>query len=432
MKKFYAFFGNQQVLKVVFCIFVAVYLVFNGILLYLLDWTVGNNDNYKGMFEDFMQKGYYQSVQQGTSILYNCALQGIYTFVKDVDTSFFVLNLFGDLFLIFFGSWLCYKIAGKSKYFYIIVGFYALKMLTLKSYLRASNDTFLAIFVCLFLYFVIYKIFDEKRQYFTFALTGLLLSICLSIRMTAFLLLPILAIAIVYWIKNTKMASAKRFRLLAVMSLTALLCVTALHFPSLVTHQKLSYEDKNYMEGVNWTQRNYLGLKKIENGQEPMHRDAIWKKTSFNEVKDYLKVHGENSLPDSILKVMLHDPMLFLKMTSYNLLICVVEFFRFWGLLAFLPVLGLFRERFFAVSNLPMLFMVYYTIALSAVCFTFLEFRWFVGYEILFAFSALMVLDKPYFTKNLLKTNALIVMSLAIVTLINLKTIISKVHLLTT
>jgi hypothetical protein len=38
----------------------------------------------------------------------------------------------------------------------------------------------------------------------------------------------------------------------------------------------LGYESKEPKSGATWIQRNYLGLKKVEQGKEALHRDAIW------------------------------------------------------------------------------------------------------------------------------------------------------------
>jgi len=430
MKKVYAVFENDRVLKVIFPVFLVVYLFFDAILIYLSPWQVNNNDKYKELFSSFLANGYYDSVSNGTSILYNVALAFMYRFTQSVDGAFFTVNLLSDFALLVSGTVFCYKIGGKNKYFYVILSCYLLKVLTIKSYFRASNDSFLGVFISILLYFLIYKIYDSRKKYTTFAIAGLLLSICLAIRVTAFLLFPLVVIAFLYWIKNSEIDRIIRIKLLAVFAFTAVVFTVAFHFPSLATHQKLSYESKEPDMTVNWMQRNYMGLKKIENGQEPMHRDAIWNKTPFEDVRDYVHANGEESLPNSFTKVIARDPVLLFKMTVYNIVSSLGEFLRFWVFLLLLPLISWFRGRLFTRENLPMVLFAVYLVALSTVCFSFIEFRWFIGYEVLIPVSILLILNNLRYFPDFSKANIIIAASLGILMLINLKTILSKIALL--
>lgn len=424
MKKLIGLLGSEKLLKALFIVFVVVYVVFDAKGLYKTPIEIANNDNYKGLFQSFLENGYFNSIAQGTSILYNIFLYGIHWFTGDIDVSFFLLNAISELVLLSFGCYFCYRVFGKNnQYFYIVTTWYVLQILSMRSSLRASNDTFLGVLVMLLLYLLVVKLFDRKREASTFALIGLVLGLCLSVRVTAMLLFPLVAVALLYWIKNSEIALATRIKLVSIfISVTAIVTI-ALHFPSLVTHQQLSYESKEPDMEVNWVQRNYLGLKKIEEGKHKMHRDAIWKHTKFEEVLAYTKTNGANSLPRTLSEVAATNPFLLLKMALYNIGFCLANYFRFWAFLFLIPIIGLFSRRFFDKEKLPIVLFVIYLACISIVCFSFVELRWIYGYEVLIPVAIVSYFKKPVYFASARKQNLIFSVSLVLVTLFHLKSI---------
>ncbi|AOW08117.1 hypothetical protein [Flavobacterium gilvum] len=426
MNKVYQLLGNKKSLNLAFLLFVLVYLILFAITLFNSDGKVGNNDNYKDLFVKFYELGFYQATVQGTSIVYNLFLSFIFSITKNVETSFFVLNLFSDLFLMFFGYYFYHKTSNlKNNVFYIVLSMYILFVLNMRSYLSASNDSFLGVFVVILLYLIVIKLFEGRHEKFTFLCIGFIFAICLSIRITAVLLIPLIFIAFFYWIKNTDVTFLKRVQLIGICSLMFLLTILVFHFPAIKEKHSLSYEDKNPSKDLNWIQRNYLGLKKIESGQEKIHRDAIWKNTKFEKVQEYLKIHGANSLPKTFTQAVFKDPVLVFKITFLNVITCLARFFRFWGFLFSIPIIMLFRGNFFNKYKLPTILFLSFLFILSFVCFTFMEFRWFYGYEILIPISILYAVNKIKTAIETNKINSIIVASLLMVTLFNVKTILS-------
>ncbi len=426
MNKVLQVLGNKKSFNIAFLLFVSVYLILFTITLFNSEWKVANNDNYKGLFDKFHELGYYQGIVQGTSVVYNLFLSFIFSITKNVETSFFVLNLFSDLFLLFFGYYFYNKTGNsKSNIFYIIFSIYTLYVLNMKSYLSASNDSFLGVFVMILLYLIVIKLFDDRSKKTTFLCIGFILAICLSIRITAILLLPLIVIAFFYWRKNTDVTFMRRIQLIGMCSLMFFLTLLLFHYPAIKEKHSLSYEDKNPSKDLNWIQRNYLGLKKIESGQEKIHRDAIWKNTKFEKVQEYLKIHGANSLPKTFSQAVIKDPVLVLKITFLNVITCLGRFFRFWGFLFFIPIILLFKGNFFNKYKLSTILFLSFIFILSFVCFTFMEFRWFYGYEILIPISILCAVNKLKMTIEINKIHSIITVSLLLVTLFNVKTIIS-------
>lgn len=424
MKKLIDLLNNDKLLKAFFIIFIVVYIVFDIKGLYNTPIEISNNDNYKGLFQSFLDHGYYDSIANGTSILYTIFLYGIHWITSDIDVSFFLLNAISELTLLSFGCYFCYRVFGtKNQYFYIVVSWYVLQILSMRSSLRASNDTFLGVFVMFLLYLLIVKLFDRKREATTFALIGLVLALCLAVRVTAMLLFPLVAIAFLYWIRNSEIAWATRIKLISIFVGVMAFVTIALHFPSLATHQKLSYESKEPDMAVNWVQRNYLGLKKIEEGKHKMHRDAIWKYTKFDEVLEYTKTNGAESLPRTLTEVAAANPLLLLKMALYNFGFCLANYFRFWAFLFLVPIIGLVSRNFFDRGKLPIVLFVTYLACISIVCFSFIELRWIYGYEVLIPVAVLSYFRKPVYYASARYQNVIFSVSLALVTLFHLKSI---------
>ncbi len=434
MNRIWKIVGNEGLLKVSSIITLFVY-----VLLLVVntpsEFVFHNNDNYKGAFSRFLEKGYYDSVSEGTTILYNVFLKGIYSITNNVESAFIVLNSLCQLFLIGFGYYFLKKYFKKVNiYFLILFGLYLLFTINLKSFAGASNDAFLGVFVIVLLHLLVQKLFiNSKNQYLIFASIGLLLALCFSIRMTAILLIPLIALTFVIWFMNSNANALKKMFKILTSILTFIVITSMLHYPSLKENSKLSTYDKNPEKyEANWTQRNYLGLKKIERGDEPVNRDVIWYKTKFNEVDKYLKENGEDSLPKSFFEVLKRDPILALKMFAYNFSFSILRFFRFWGLLFFVLIIPFFNLRslkklVFSKENLPSNLFLFYLFMLTFVCFTFIEFRWFIGYEILIPIAVLSQINRHHLFNKDINKNILFTVSLVFVTLFNLRSIINLI-----
>ncbi len=247
--------------------------------------------------------------------------------------------------------------------------------------------------------------------------------------MTAILLIPLAVFTIIVWAISSKEGLVGKSIKIFTSVIVFVLITAILHFPSLKEHGTLSSFDKNPINiSANWTQRNYLGLKKIENGEEPLHRDAIWHRTKFDEVVRYINENGENSLPRSFFEVLISDPVIAIKMFGYNVVFSILRSFRFWGFMILVLMLPLFniknlKNSIFDKANLTSNLFIGYMLILSFVCFTFIEFRWFYGYEILIPIAVLSQIKNQSFFKRDIYKNILFSISLVCITFFNLRSI---------
>jgi hypothetical protein len=109
------------------------------------------------------------------------------------------------------------------------------------------------------------------------------------------------------------------------------------------------------------------------------------------------------------------------------LLTCIARFFRFWGFLIFLlpvPLFNFIKKRNLenSISIQPSMFFIIMSVLFSTICLTFIEFRWFVGYEVLVPIAVLQVYNKMLDTNF---KNVFLSLSLIVISLFNIKSIIS-------
>lgn len=423
-KNFLVLIGHRGLLQIAFVLFVLAYAVLIGLRFLENPFVVDNNDHYKELFTDFLHQGFYQSSVQGTSPLYNFALAAVYQFTQSVDGAFLILNACCDVFYLVFGWHFLKKVVPISTtYARIVFVIYALYIINQQSYLHASNDAFLGVFVLGVLYIGLVRFKNPLAT--DFAMMGLLLGFAFGTRMTAVYLIPLVLVVIWHWwrqcVVETKHKISKVIFMVSVFAATTLL----FHYPSIVEKQRLGYESKEPKSGATWIQRNYLGLKKIEQGKEALHRDAIWKHTKFEAVEAYLKANGADSLPRTFTQAIAKDPILAMKLGLYNCFTVAVRFLRFWGLLLLLPLLVFFTKRADLAAKLPLLLFAFFATILSFTCYTFIEFRWFSGYEILVPMAILLSLDQ-YRTAAAPIKNAIFTLSLLLITVFNLKSIVGS------
>lgn len=377
---------------------------------------VGNSDNYIGNFKNFTNDSYGE-IANGTTILYFYFIKAIDLFFKNTDYSFFLLNLISTLALVFL-VYLTIKRFGSYKQtlpYLILSLFFIFQIFNMKSYLKASNDTFMGIFLALII-FLFYDMYKGNKENWKFLLSGILLGLTATIRPTFILALPFMLTMFFFILKNENF----RFILVRVLGLVFLFLTTVLifHYPSINEKNQLSFVDKNPKNGMNWAQRNYLGLSKIKEGKLPVHRDALWEETSFTEVKSYLEENGKDSLPRDIIEFIQKDPPLYLGLLIYNFLTSLYELFRSYSFLIFIPLIYMIDKKKF---NFSLLFY-FQILIVSSVCLTFIELRWLIGYHFLLLIGLIEILNQ---LKNSRKLYILLNLSILTIFFLNLRSIIN-------
>lgn len=406
-------------------VFSLIYILLIYYYNYKKNFFLHDGDNYRGKFLEFYQNGYYKSVSEGTSILYNLVIYPFYLLTKDIVISIFCVNSISHLLIIILSFKILKKFKSKNtllvSHVCLVFFFY---LINSNYFATGNNDIFLGVLIVFFFY-IIFGFLNNEYSLKKNILLGLIIGLIFSTRASGIFIVPIyMLFCVVHFILNKN--SIKQ---LVVTPLVALIVVFVFHFPSIVEKHKLSFEDKSPSGySVNWIQRNYLGLKKIELGKENMHRDAIWKNTKFEEVQKYVDQNGDASLPKSFIEFITKDPILAIKITAYNIghiMIREIRFFGFLFLVIFYPILDFFKEKKMDRKYFSVYAFYIFCASIAFLTLTFVEYRWFAGYEVLIPLSFLVILKDRKFNEN--KYYLVLSLNLIFITLANLKSLITLI-----
>ncbi len=354
-----------------------------GICVFLFlnkDWSaITDGDLYMELFQRFISNGAYFEIEKGTSVMYNFALYPIYLLVGDVKETFIIFNSLCIVLTIILGVYLLYKISIRLDinifFTYFLCSIYIFYIISQKFInILANDDSFMGLLYLIIIYFSIKNIESPKHYYFS--VIGFILGLCLGTREIAILFFPFILYMIYY--SNAKVKNLIYFVIPLVFT------ILIIHFPSIIAGNGLSFYNKN-PEDVNWIQKNHLAISEIEKstGIFNIRPWSIWRANTFDDVREYLKQNGENSLPKSFLDVVFNHPAQLIKMTLFNLLFLFKFYFKTIGGFILIPLIFLFRKNFFL---LPFL---YFCFVFCFVAYSHVEIRWLAGIEMMLFISVL-------------------------------------------
>ena len=344
------------------------------------DWSaITDGDVYMELFQRFISNGAYFEIEKGTSVMYNFALYPIYLLVGDVKETFIIFNSLCIVLSIILGVYLLYKISIRLDinifFTYFLCSIYIFYIISQKFInILANDDSFMGLLYLIIIYFSIKNIESPKHYYFS--IIGFILGLCLGTREIAILFFPFILYMI--YCSNAKAKNLIYF------SIPLIFTILIIHFPSIMAGNGLSFYNKN-PEDVNWIQKNHLAISEIEKstGIFNIKPWSIWRANTFDDVREYLKQNGENSLPKGFLDIVFNHPMQLIKMTLFNLLFLFKYYFKTIGGFILIPLIFLFRKNFFL---LPFL---YFCFIFCFVAYSHVELRWLSGIEIMLFISIL-------------------------------------------
>ena len=344
------------------------------------DWgAITDGDLYMELFQRFISNGAYFEIEKGTSVMYNFALYPIYLLVGDVKETFIIFNSLCIILTIILGVYLLYKISIRLDinifFTYLLCSIYIFYIISQKFInILANDDSFMGLLYLIIIFFSIKNIESPKHYYFS--IIGFILGLCLGTREIAILFFPFILYMIFY--SNAKVKNLIYFLIPLVFT------ILIIHFPSIIVGNGLSFYNKN-PEDVNWIQKNHLAITEIEKntGIFNIRPWSIWRANTFDDVREYLKQNGENSLPKGFLDVVFNHPVQLIKMTLFNLLFLFKYYFKTIGGFILIPLIFLFRKNFFL---LPFL---YFCFVFCFVAYSHVEIRWLAGIEIMLFISIL-------------------------------------------
>ena len=357
-----------------FKIGICAFLFFNN------DWSaIADGDKYMDLFQKFISNGAYFEIEKGTSIVYNLALYSFYLLIGNIKDTFILFNITCLVLTAILGVYLLYKISIrfniKTYLTYFICSIYIFYILNEKlPHIITNDDSFMGLLYLIIIYFSIKN--TESPKHYYFSIIGFILGLCLGIREITILFFPFILYMIFY--SNAKVKNLIYFLIPLVIT------VFVLHSPSIMAGNGLSFYNKN-PEDVNWIQKNHLAISEIEKstGIFNIRPWSIWRANTFDDVREYLKQNGENSLPKGFLDVVINHPVQLIKMTLFNLLFLFKFYFKTIGGFILIPLIFLFRKNFFL---LPFL---YFCFIFCFVAYSHVETRWLSGIEMMLFISVL-------------------------------------------
>ncbi len=383
--------------------------------------TVGHNDGYIKNFHVFLENGVYNSIAEGTTVVYYLVIKTIYSFTENINTSFFTINFIAQVLYILIGVNLLRKFKSESSLInFFVIALFLVKSFQIKAYSQSSNDYFLSIFVIL----IIQELFKEesRRKYW---ILGLLLAVGLSIRKSVILVIPlILANVFLDAINQNSDVSRKGFLSLdfikkqLIFLSVFIVVLLILHYPSLKENSSLSFYKKSApSQDYTWMTRNYLGLKRVFIEGLPFTSGSVWA-YDWKDVEEYVN-SNKGFYPLTFSDLLIGDPLFAFKVFAKNFFRNILWSVRFVGLVLFLPLLSIkqiFKHKAF------ILYFVYLAV-ISIVAFTVTEYRWFIGYDILLFLILMEALKKTNKLKILF-----VIVSILLVTLFNIRTVYNLIN----
>lgn len=304
--------------------------------------------------------GWTYAIKYGISIPY-ILLTYPATLIMEPYIALRIVNL---TILIFFIYYL-YKYLGIKQYIvYLII----IQYISITSYyLFGTNDALFSIALGIFLieYYIYFKTGELRNPRLAF--TALI--IALFTRALIVFYLPVIIILLLisfrYILNLTKNGVMK-------IPLIVFSVLLLLNLPSLIYKHKPSYDNKPGKYNITWAQKGYLW--QLKNPDSKNKNQLSWE-----EVKEYIDLHGENSLPRGYRDAIFFDFNLTLREFYVDFIDGLKGSFRQLGILLLLPLLFILAHRNeVKIAQIRYLNLTYlFTLLLfSFVIIVYVELRW--------------------------------------------------------
>ena|SRR5690554_5805101 len=354
-----------SILLIILNLSIAVYYCFHKTVL-----PVGDENFFLGELITFQNNGWWRAFAEGMSYPYIALLSLLVsTFNLSALFSLRLTSLLATI-LFFISIYFILKrqISNKPIRWLALLTITHI-VATLQFYYSGINDYLFILFLLWSFEFALSYKQQNKYSYLIYAF--LMLTLGWLTRPMAIMYLPGLLL-IIFW-KNTSWSALFKILRSAVPSIVLFIIV---QLPAIITHKEFRFEDKNPKDlPYNWAQRQYVAQIMYEEGTLPPTDWATWE-----DVENYLSLHGSNSLPRSTSETLLWDIgrtfREFIKdsITSWRYIL------RFGGvfILFIIPVF-IKKNKFVLSGDLPFFLSVtgvYIVFLFSFIILTNVEVRW--------------------------------------------------------
>jgi hypothetical protein len=238
------------------------------------------------------------------------------------------------------------------------------------SFFLGTNDTMMIFFLTVFFvdYYRVIEGLDDQLPIYSLAS----LIIALFTREMAIIYLPVVFIALGF-LSNNKYYPKKAIFL----AFGTLVFLLILNLPSLNNNGKISFDNKVQEKqlGVTWDQLKYLSQIYANEGKIPENQYLSWV-----EVREYLDLNGENSLPKSTFKAIFFDLNLTIKESVKDFIYIGFSGIRQIGFAIFSPFVlfgaMLFKKDLSKASFFLASMVLSMAIIFSIIIIAYIEIRW--------------------------------------------------------
>jgi len=389
--------------------------------IFLLPKPEKDEVGYLNTFLEFKQFGWYHSVAKGCSPLFNLFSWIINLFIDNPLFSMKTVSLLsmGIIFVIWF--YFINKYTNIKKPLKIVLILFILNLLASRhSFFTAYDDPLFFVFIT-GSFLCIYNAFKSyKKEYLLYGMAGILFACAASTR--PLFVFYILGFAFIFCIVIFN--SRKNIKELILFSISFILMISIIHFPSLKENHKLSFHNKDFQsKNVTWVEINYLFL--LKNKENLLHGRNNKLKPTPEEIIEYRDKFGETSLPKTYFETYKSLPLdLLIKNFIGLLYLQATPFLRQIGL--FFPFFMLFSffiffKNKFKINHhlLPVIFYISFAFSLCIMPIVHLEFRWFNFFTILITVFSFDYLGQSFNGYNYIKL-ILIYINIFIISMLNI------------
>ena len=344
-----------------------------------------------------LENGIHQTIIKGTSITFLILSNFVNKIFENPLLSLRISSLFSAILFFISVIYIERKFFKLSNIYRNVAYISIVYVLVLQSFLFIGiNDLLLNLFTSFIFIFLFYEIkkldFDNKSK-INYLLIGVFLGLMLCTRRMSLVYIPsFFIIILVSNFGNFNFFIKKSVYLVFGFGLI----LFSLNLPSLKENNKFSFDDKVLNHEINWAQWDYYNILKIHEG-EGVRRKHV----DIKDVKDYLIENGKESLPKT-----------FFGMIFFDIEITLIEFYNglsdsFFGFLRSLGLLFLFGLIYLLIkvkkfkyyklkkhSNIVILFAISFTLIISFIVISFIQFRWFMVFIPLLIISLLNKLEE--------------------------------------
>ena len=345
---------------------------------------------------NFKNNGWYQSVSDGCSPLFNLATLLINYFINDPVYAMRTVSVFAMILTILIWTLFTYKHTSFAKGFKILVFLFFINVILVRqAYFTATDDPLFILFISLAFMAVYIGIKSNYKQNIAFVLGGLSFAAAAATRpLFVFYISGFLLVFLILLLKQQNF-----FKSILLFFLSFLTLLSFVHYPSLIEKRKLSVHNKDFIDiDVKWSEMDYIFL--LRNKEKLLYGRNNKLKPTPEEVVQYRKDNGENSTPKTYIESIKMIPKdLYVKNYIGLLYLQALPFLRqiglFYPFFIILSFFYLYRKKNNKSSMIfPLIFYVLFTLSHFIIPIVHLEFRRFMLFiPLVTSFSFIFIQD---------------------------------------